>query len=237
MRPLAAAVAWCVVLLPLPGTGSPAAQARTPDTAVGAKANAPRGCGTVTRYGDGVRVSRITAYRKLRCDEARVTVARMIRASRIGRSDFSFGQWRCTMRSGDVVDCDKGQGMTKRMTFRYTDLETIALGTAAGGPPNSDGFGEVEPSRFYWGGVAQGEFSSLRWRDWGSAKAVAYGRGFYSDRCGSACAESVRTRVVAVSRGMCDGKHAYRRARVYWRWEGRWVAGGAVNTCDFFAGS
>ncbi|MCP9491932.1 MAG: hypothetical protein MSC31_18965 [Solirubrobacteraceae bacterium MAG38_C4-C5] len=179
---LATAFALCA-LLQLPGPDASSAEVQLRDTAVGKQTNAPRGCGTVTRPSEGLRVSRITAYRKLRCSEARVTVARMIRADRIGGAGFDFGQWSCTTRSGGIVDCDKGRGTTKRMTFRDVSPEILLADCSI---PTYGA--RAEPTRWDAGCTGVPELDGMSWQEWGGRLATGSGLTRVND-CVPDCAE------------------------------------------------
>jgi hypothetical protein len=104
-------------LLVVVAADSAAAASRASASAVIGEAQETRDCGTVTRASEGARMARLTAYRKLRCEEARVTVTRMIRANMTRSPSFAFENWTCAA-TDDLFRCDKGQGTTKRMTFR-----------------------------------------------------------------------------------------------------------------------
>jgi hypothetical protein len=176
-----AAVLSISLLSALPaGSASAASSGRAAEVA--AEAAQVRGCGTITRPAEGARINRITTYGKLRCDEARVTVARMIRAGGIGSPTFTLENWTCTDTDG-LVRCNKGQGTTKRMTFwdvspevRLPDCSISTYG------------GLAEPTRWSAGCVSTYHLDGMSWQDWGRPTATGSGAATAND-CSPGCAE------------------------------------------------
>jgi hypothetical protein len=51
-----------------------------------------------------------------------------------------------------------------------------------GGPPSSEGFGRVRPTKIFLGGDPTGLVCAIRWTSWGGQFAVGTGTGFYVGR-------------------------------------------------------
>lgn len=180
-RGLTAAVLSISLLSVLPAGGvSAASSGRAAEVA--AEAAQVRGCGTVTRRAEGARMSRITAYGKLRCDEARVTVAGMVRAGDVRVPNFKFGEWTCADTDG-LVRCNKGQGTTKRMTFRDVSPEVRLPDCSA-----STYGGLAEPTRWSASCIVGDHLDGMSWQGWGRRSATGSGMAPRND-CSPSCAE------------------------------------------------
>lgn len=123
------------------------------------------------------------------------------------------------------------------LTSLAAALTVVALcGTAAGastivlgGGDTSAGLGKSRPTRVWLGGDASTVYFKLRWTRWGSRRAAASGRGYdvppYAD--------SVPIRLLAQSRGICDGRRAYLRIRISKYVGGRWSSyGTGFSVCQ-----
>ena len=48
-----------------------------------------------------------------------------------------------------------------------------------GGPPSSEGFGQVKPGKIFLGGDPTGLVCAIHWTSWGGQFAIGTGTGFY----------------------------------------------------------
>lgn len=75
-------------------------------------------------------------------------------------------------------------------------------------PGGQIGYGEISPHAVFNGGDGTGRADHLRWRGWGSARAVGTGRGWGPSG-------RVPVQLIATELGPCRGHDAYRRI-VFW---------------------
>lgn len=105
----------------------------------------------------------------------------MIRAGTIGSPSFTFETWACT-NADSLIRCSKGQGTTKRMTFRDVSPE-VRLPDCS----NSVFGGESEPVLWDAGCTGVPELDSMSWREWGKSSATGSGTTMLND-CSPSCA-------------------------------------------------
>ena len=77
-----------------------------------------------------------------------------------------------------------------------------------------EGFGTVEPTSIWFGGVSTGSVRDITWSSWGGSEATGEGTGYYT-ASGNADAFESRAVVVADDRRECDGVLMYNRI-VWW---------------------
>lgn len=75
--------------------------------------------------------------------------------------------------------------------------------------PMGDGFGSSKPTRIFNGGDPSGLVTHIRWRHWGSAKAIGFGRNAIFRPHGGYYARLARIELRATRRSTCDGNPAY----------------------------
>ncbi len=77
--------------------------------------------------------------------------------------------------------------------------------------PSQKGWGQVAPTTIFNGGDPLGLLEHIRWRGWGSARAIGIGMGWRPPDNGDVSeSEHLRAKVVAWNLGMCRGRLAYR---------------------------
>jgi hypothetical protein len=71
--------------------------------------------------------------------------------------------------------------------------------------PMGRGFGHAKPRTIYNGGDPAGLVTSIRWKHWGSAAAIGYGKGSIFKPSGGYYPQLVTVELRASSRGRCPG--------------------------------
>lgn len=92
------------------------------------------------------------------------------------------------------------------------------------------GFGSVKPRTVYLGGDPTGEVKAISWHQWGSARAVGFGRGWcpgQSVASGHPCPAALHVSGL----GLCHGQRAYRMLAFYFKSGRKWTTGSRWNAC------
>jgi len=107
------------------------------------------------------------------------------------------------------------------------------LGSAKAYRPAGKGFGTVKPKTVFLGGDPTGLFTKLRWAGWGASKSTGTGSGYYPPP-GKPTADAVKVPVtlVASSLGQCNGRLAYRKLAVSFKYKGHEHAGSKLDICS-----
>lgn len=98
-------------------------------------------------------------------------------------------------------------------------------------PGGQKGYGRVEPTTVFNGGEPTGMVDRLRWRGWGSIRAVGIGRGWYPRGSREPGFRRVRVRLVASGLGTCRGRRAYTGIQFFFLVSGRYERGARYNIC------
>jgi hypothetical protein len=92
------------------------------------------------------------------------------------------------------------------------------------------GFGTVEPRTVYLGGDPTGQVSSITWHNWGSGRAVGFGRGWCpgsSVASGHSCLAAVHV----YGLGSYHGRPAHRALAFYFKQGPTWFLGSKWDAC------
>jgi hypothetical protein len=87
---------------------------------------------------------------------------------------------------------------------RRVTASSYVLGSSSFAP-NGQGFGTSKPRTVYNGGVPSGLVTSIRWRNWGSARATGFGKNSIYRPGGGYYSRKATIELRATRRGRCPG--------------------------------
>jgi hypothetical protein len=99
------------------------------------------------------------------------------------------------------------------------------------GPGGQRGYGRVEPTTVFNGGEPTGRVDHVRWRGWGTTRAVGIGRGWFPRGRRQTGFRRVAVKLVASGLGTCRGRRAYTGIEFFFLVSGRYERSAHYNIC------
>lgn len=105
---------------------------------------------------------------------------------------------------------------------------TLGVVWSSGG---QKGYGRVEPETVFNGGDPSGMVDHVRWRGWGTHRAVGIGRGWFPRGRAQPGFRRATVKLVASGLGACRGRTAYTGIEFFFLVSGRYERGAHYNIC------
>jgi hypothetical protein len=148
------------------------------------------------------------------------------------RFSFSSSSNRpfCKGRSGPALVLLALGGLAAGCGGGETGAKAPTLGVVWS-PGGQKGYGRVEPKTVFNGGEPTGRVDHVRWRGWGTFRAVGMGRGWFPRGNHRPGFRRVTVKLVASGLGTCRGRPAYTGIEFAFLVSGRYEGGAHYNIC------